>query len=289
MNVLVTGASGALGSAICVLLAHRESLLGPIPPAFEGSDVVGVSSKDFNVADPHAVKEFFLNRRFDIVFHCAAMTDVDGCESQPDRAWGANALGAYLMAEAARRNGARFVSLSTDFVFDGTGDRPLVEDDPSFPCSVYGETKLAGERLVLLAAPESLVVRTAWLHGSSEADFPKAILRVARDRGRVEVVDDQVGSPSNALDVADALLRLAAANACGIVHCANRGFCSRYDLARAVVADAGLDAAVVPVPTTAFPRPARRPAFAPLDVGLCERIVGKPMRSWQEALEGGVR
>lgn len=286
MNVLVTGASGALGSTICSLFADKGSLLGPIPPAFAEANVVGVGSGDFDVADREAVDGFFLRNRFDLVFHCAAMTDVDGCETQPDRAWAANALGSYLVADAAHRSGARLVYLSTDFVFDGTGNRPLVEEDPSFPCSVYGETKLAGERLVLLAAPGSLVVRTAWMHGSSGADFPKAILRVARDRGRVEVVEDQVGSPSNALDVADALLRLVAASAHGIVHCANRGFCSRYELARAVVEDAGLDAVVVPVRTSAFPRPARRPSFAPLDVELCESIVGRPMRPWREALEG---
>lgn len=284
MNVLITGATGNLGSTIAALLAEGGSQLGPVPRAFAPSSTECAGSRDFDVADREGVEAFFSCRRFDVVVHCAAMTDVDGCEARPAHAWAVNALGTYHVAAATHRSGARFVCLSTDFVFDGSGDRPLAESDPSFPRSVYGETKLAGERLALLAAPGSLVVRTAWLHGPAEGGFVGAVLSAAASRRRIEVVADQVGSPSNSVDVADALLRLVAAGAQGIVHCANGGFCSRYELACAIVEDAGLGASVVPVLTDAVPRPARRPAFAPLDVARCEEIVGRAMRPWRQAL-----
>jgi dTDP-4-dehydrorhamnose reductase len=219
----------------------------------------------------------------DAIVNCAAWTDVDGCEGDPARARLVNADGAANVARAARD--AVVVQISTDYVFDGRADRAYTEKDATNPLSEYGRSKLLGEKNVLWIAARAAVVRSAWLYGAGTANFVAAILRAARTRERLDVVDDQVGSPTSTPDLARALVALVESGATGVLHGVNAGQCSRYEFARAIFEEAGLDPErVEPVPTSAMPRPAARPAHAPLD-GVAWRAAGLPgLRPWAEAL-----
>lgn len=220
--------------------------------------------------------------------NAAAFTDVDGCERDPARAEAVNAAAPGALAELCRETGTRFVHVSTDFVFDGKGNRPLGEDDPVGPLSSYGRTKLAGERAVLAAAPESLLVRTAWVFGRGR-NFIAAICRKGRELAEagegegLRVVADQFGSPTYAEDLAEGLVALVERGATGLYHLANRGSASRIELARFALSRAGLGVPCEPVPTSEYPLPAERPLYTVLS---CERAehAGVRLRDWHEAV-----
>jgi dTDP-4-dehydrorhamnose reductase len=237
-----------------------------------------------------AVEGVFRSASPDAIIHAAAWTDVDACERDPDRARRFNVVGTANVARAAGR--AFLVVVSTDYVFDGELGRAYVETDEPSPLQVYGRTKLEAERIALSQAPRTAVARGAWLYGAYTArgdlarNFVTSVLRAAR-RGPIDVVDDQVGSPTTVTDFADALARLVNEPATGVLHAVNEGEVSRFELARAVVERAGLDPSLVrPVPTAEAPvRPAMRPPFAPLE-GKAWRAAGfEALPSWDDALE----
>ena len=277
---VVTGAGGQLGRCLVARL-HDD-------PRHGIAAAPGHAALD--VGDPDAVRRAVLEApegRPDVVVNAAAMTQVDRCESEPDRAERVNARGAGWVAEACREAGARLVHLSTDYVFDGCGRRPYTEEDPTGPRSVYGRTKLEGERRVLAACPDALVVRTAWVFGPGR-NFVRTLLEAAR-RARaggppLRVVDDQHGSPTWAGHLADALVTLVEADARGIYHVAGSGTATWWDLARAAVDAWGHpELPIEKVGTQAFPRPAPRPAWSVLDLEKARRA-GVRMPSWREGL-----
>lgn len=263
-RVLVTGAGGQLGGYLCQALAEA------------GADVVGIGSTErpgvnqiLDITDGHAVYRGIAQLAPAIVIHAAAYTDVDGAERNPDQAREVNETGAKYVAVAAKAVGAYVIGVGTDFVFPGDGGAPYTEDAPTRPLSVYGATKLGGERAILEADPAFAVARTAWLYGGSGKHFPRTVLSVLRDRGEIDVVDDELGSPTFAGDLAVALANLAGRRASGVFHLVNEGRTSRLELARAVAQEAGLSPELVrPVSTAEFlakyPLPARRPADSTL-------------------------
>ncbi|MBM3474955.1 MAG: dTDP-4-dehydrorhamnose reductase [Armatimonadetes bacterium] len=201
--------------------------------------------------------------RPDAVIHCAAMTDVDGCETDPDSARRINLEGTRNVVEGC--GDARLIHLSTDFVFDGRRTTPYAEDDLPAPISVYGSTKLAAEDCVREAAPDHAIVRTAWTFGPWGRNFVLSILRAAREQGRLQVVADQVGSPTYAPDLAAALWRLVATDRRGVFHLVNSGVVSRYDFAREIVIAAGMgDVPVEAVTSAELNQPAMRPPYSAL-------------------------
>jgi dTDP-4-dehydrorhamnose reductase len=274
---VVTGAGGQLGAA---LLGHLTA---------RGLRGVGRDSR-LDVCDTAAVGALLeaAGPAPRVLLNAAAYTDVDGCETDPARAQAVNAVAPGALAELCRETGVRFVHVSTDFVFDGKGSTPLREGDPVAPLSAYGRTKLAGERAVLAAAPESLVVRTSWVFGRGR-NFIAAICRKARalvEAGEGEalrVVADQVGSPTYAEDLASGLVALVERGATGLYHLANRGSASRIELARFALSHAGLGIPCDPVTTSEYPLPAARPLYTVLD---CERAAqaGVTLRDWREAV-----
>jgi dTDP-4-dehydrorhamnose reductase len=272
MRIAVTGAGGQLG---------RE-LLGVIRGAEH--QAVAVDRARCDIAEAGAARRLLDDHRPDAVVNCAAWTDVDGAESSPDEAYRANALGPRLLGAACHAAGVRLCHISTDFVFDGEGDEPLDEWAPTRPLAVYGASKLAGECEVRSLCADHLIVRTAWLFGQDGPNFVLTILRLARRRSELRVVADQRGSPTWTGHLAPALLRLLEIGAPGTYHLTGGGTASRHQLAAAIVEEAGLPTAIIPVGSEEFPLPARRPAFAVLD-NRAWRLLGEPpLPDWREGV-----
>ena len=284
MKILVTGANGQLGREFQEVLSLGRSQIGPIPCAYAGAELVCAGRDRLDIADAQAVAEFVDGAGFDLILNCAAFTDVDACESARDAAFRINETGPRVLATAAHANGCRLVHISTDYVFSGDEPGERVESDPTGPRTVYGESKLAGERAVAAACPESFVLRTSWLYGAHGGNFVKTVLRLARGRGALKVVDDQRGNPTCANDLVHEALVLAATDAYGLYHCTGEGVCTWYELACAAVEEAGLPCAVEPCTTDEFPRPARRPANSALRNLRLEEGPGDQMRPWRVAL-----
>ncbi len=217
------------------------------------------------------------------VVNAAAYTDVERAEEEPERAALVNAEGARIMAVAARDLKLPFVHVSTDFVFDGTKDGPYREDDEPRPLSVYGRTKLEGERLVADRYPEALIVRTAWVFGPGGPNFPRKILGLAGCLSVLKVVTDEVGSPTYTVDLAAGILDLMEAGATGLYHLTASGSCSRYELAQETLRLGGLEVPVEPVTSDAFPTQARRPRNSVLDCGKAAAL-GVCLPEWRDGL-----
>lgn len=262
MRVVVTGAAGQLG--VDVVKTFTDA----------GDDVTGWTHTNVDVADREAVLQAIGAVRPDVVVHCATWTNVDGCETEPVRAYLVNALGARHIAEGARIVGARVVHVSTDYVFDGrgggpNGGDPYTEWDPTNPISHYGRSKLGGEReMQVILGGDATVVRTSWLCGAHGSNFVKTMLRVAGEREQLTVVNDQRGCPTFTSDLARTLRLLAVARLPGTFHASNAGEVTWYEFARAIFAAAGLDPnRVLPITTDQLlpARPAPRPAYSVLD------------------------
>lgn len=273
----VTGCRGQLGSALVSLLAREEI-------SARAADL------EVDVADPDAVEAFLAEPpRPKVVVNAAAFTHVDRCEREPETADRVNREGPAVLARACRAIGARLVHVSTDYVFPGQGGVPYRETDPVGPRSTYGRTKLAGERAVLATCDDALVVRTSWVFGRGR-NFLAAILAQAADRrsgaasGPLRVVDDQVGRPTYAVDLAEGLFRLVEVGAEGLYHLSNAGEASWWDLARLCLDEAGLrDLVVERIRTHELDLPAERPAWSVLDCSKAAAL-GVEMRPWQEAV-----
>ncbi len=273
MRLLVTGAAGMLGQDV-VRAAEAA-----------GHVIVGLAREDVNITDAVATEMAIGDAAPDVVIHCAAWTDVDGAETSPARAQDTNATGAGNVAAAAARAGAWIVQISTDYVFDGTKRAPYLESDPASPISVYGSSKLAGEREVAARCPERhTIVRTSWLFGTRGHCFPATIMRLAAERDELTVVDDQVGCPTFTGHLAQGIVDLAEAPTppLGIVHMAAAGSCSWYELAREVVASAGLACELRAGDTADLARPARRPAYSVLATERGEIVPRLP--DWRQGL-----
>lgn len=265
---LVTGGGGQLGVALARLLKAR------------GISCAAPDRGSLDVCDPRSVASAVCSLRPEVVVNCAAYTHVDGCESDIARAERTNAGAPELLAAHATAVGARLVQISTDCVFDGEATRPYREDDAPAPISVYGRTKLAGERAAL-AAPGALVVRTSWLFGGASS-FPVKVLARARQGEKLRVVTNEVGRPTFTQDLAEGIAALVERGAAGVVHLANDGEATRYALARAVLDSCGFgDLPIEPI--TGFERLARVPKNSLLDLGKA-RSLGVALRPWSEAL-----
>jgi dTDP-4-dehydrorhamnose reductase len=290
VRILITGAYGQLGRDLADALAGRVpdggvrcALLGPEGPR-EGlrHDVLGTDIDTMPVDDRDAVQHTFAAFRPELVLHGGAYTAVDLCETEVDAAYAVNAIGTRHVAEASAAVGAHMVYVSTDYVFDGTGTRPYRESDAPCPTSVYGLSKLAGERE---CRPGSTIVRTSWLCGAHGKNIVRTVLRLASGEGDLKFVDDQQGSPTFTADLAPAVATLGLDRRPGIFHVTNSGVTTWCDFARAILATAGADPErVKPIRTSDRDDPAPRPAFSVLD-NMALRLSGLPaLPDWQDAL-----
>jgi dTDP-4-dehydrorhamnose reductase len=271
MRIVVTGADGQLGVELVPALAVQ-------------GEVVGVDIGEVDVTHPECADRVAALRP-DWVVHAAAATDVDGCEREPERAMAVNAEGTRRVAEGCRRAGAGLLYLSTDYVFDGCKGSPYTEEDAPAPLNAYGRSKLEGERATRSLAPRWVIVRTAWLYGTHGKNFVKAILEKARDGEPLQVVDDQVGSPTYAVDLARAIALLLSRGRTGVYHVTNGGFCSWHEFAQEILRLTGADATRLrPITSAELKRPARRPAYSVLENAAWKAAGLPPLRPWREAL-----
>lgn len=284
MKILITGCNGQLGTELIKILHLGRSELGEIPTVYKDALVTGIDLPDLDIADGRAVQEYVQAKKPDLIINCAAMTHVDGCERDPDLAMKGNAIGPRNLARAAQGIGAKLLHVSTDYVFAGDGDKPYAEWDVCAPQGAYGASKLLGEQYVREQCPRYFIVRTAWLYGYHGGNFVKTILRLAREKGEVKVVDDQRGNPTNAADLAHHILKIAVTEEYGVYHCTGEGVCSWYDFARKIVELSGIPCTVAPCTSAEFPSPTRRPAYSALENRMLRCTVGDEMRPWEEAL-----
>jgi dTDP-4-dehydrorhamnose reductase len=270
MKITIFGASGLLGKALM-----RE---------WTGDEVVGLSSRDADIRDVQRVKQLVEELKPKWIVLASAYTDVDGCESNRELAFSVNRDGAVNVAEAARSAGSRLVFLSSDYVFDGKKKSPYEIDDIRNPQSVYGCSKAEAEVRLAELMPECCIVRTSWLFGTGGKCFPDTILKLAASRPAIDVVNDQRGCPTYAVDLARAIVQLCHKDARGIVHTTNRGDCTWFEFAGEIVKTAGLRAEVRPVSSARMARPAPRPAYSVLSPTSLQNL-GISMPAWQDALQ----
>ena len=266
--LLVTGANGQLGNELRLLLGERA---------------VYVDRSELDITSEEAVKAFFAEHTFDVVINCAAYTAVDKAEDDAEAADRVNRLGPLYLA----RYGRRIVQISTDYVFDGTCCRPYTEKDAPAPVSVYGKTKLAGEKAVLEEAECAVIIRTAWLYSSFGANFVKTMLRLGAERESLGVVFDQAGTPTYAADLAAAIVSMLPQIRPGmkeVYHYSNEGVASWYDFAVAIMEESHLACAVRPIESAEYPTRAARPAYSVLNKAKIKRDFGLVIPHWRDGL-----
>ena len=271
MRILITGANGMLGRALADRLSGGHTIL------LWGRD-------EADLGDEAAVRDASRGIEFDAIVNAAAFTDVDRCESDYGAALRGNRDAVHHLALLAKDRGARFVTISTDYVFDGTKNGPYVEGDPTAPINAYGRSKREGEMAALESGAAALVVRTSWLFGPGGKNFVDTIAGKLERSEPLEVVDDQRGSPTYTRDLAHGIARLLGRGTTGVVHVTNRGETTWYGLAVAIEKYLGSSVSIAPVTSDRFPRPARRPANSVLSGEYFASITGEPLPPWETAL-----
>lgn len=276
MNILITGCNGQLG--------NEMQLLEKVNPQHQyfNTDVA-----QLDITNPEAIEEFVSNNAIDIIVNCAAFTAVDKAESSQELCHLLNAKAPEYLAAAIAKRGGYLVQVSTDYVFDGTNHTPYTEDEATCPNSVYGSTKLEGEKLAMAACANTMIIRTAWLYSTFGNNFVKTMIRLGQEKPELGVIFDQIGTPTYAGDLATAIM--AAINhgiVPGIYHFSNEGVISWYDFTKAIHRIAGITSChVKPLHTTEYPTPAARPHYSVLDKTKIKQTYGIEIPYWEESLE----
>ncbi len=281
MKILITGANGQLGSEI-KLLSNE----------FPDWQFLYTDIDELDITNESEVKDFFQHEKPDFVINCAAYTAVDKAENDVEAAERVNALAPKLLAKYANKTGSKIIHISTDYVFNGEAHVPYSEEDKVNPAGIYGKTKLQGEINCFEENPDSLVIRTSWLYSTFGNNFVKTMLRLAGERDKLNVVFDQVGTPTNAADLAGAILSVIQISekdkgkfVPGIYHYSNEGVASWYDFAKAIFDITGVKCEVSPVLSDQFPTPAKRPNYSVLNKSKIKNTFGLVIPYWKESLK----
>ena len=285
MKIVITGAKGQLGTQLINIIKAGKSEIGSIDERYKDSEIVGIDIEDLDISNLDDVVDFINKEKPDIIINPAAYTNVDACESNEDLAYKVNSLGARNLAIAAENLGIKLVHVSTDYVFEGNGVKPYKEYDMPGPVGVYGKTKYLGESFIKEFCSKHFIVRTAWLYGYDGNNFVKTIMKAAKERQELQVVDDQRGNPTNAEDLAHHILKIALTQEYGVYHCTGEGECSWYDFASKIVELSNIECKVSPCDSEQYKRAAKRPAYSSLDNMMLRCTVGNEMREWEEALK----
>jgi len=275
-RILVIGAKGMLG----------RDLIPELQSSFHETELLAWDIEEIDIRKEQETVARIEGARPSIVINLAAYTDVDGCESNEQEALAVNADGMRHIALGVRRCGAKAIYLSTDYVFDGKKGMPYFEDDPPNPLSVYGRSKWKGEQSILELTGDGLIIRTQWLYGKYGRNFVTAILRQAKEKKVLSIVNDQIGSPTYTVDLSKAISQLIRKKTSGIFHAVNRGVCSWYDFGRTILKLSGMEQVnVVPISSKELDRKAVRPLYSVLSTQKLKQESGIELRSWSEAVK----
>lgn len=272
MKILVTGANGQLGKDLIKELESR------------GQSALGIDREDGDIADLETVLRLVEERKPDAVIHCAAYTAVDRAESDREACFAANVTGSRNMALAADKAGIPILAISTDYVFDGEGECFFEVDDPTGPQNYYGETKLQGENAIREVTDRYFIVRTSWVFGEEGNNFVKTMHRLGLEKDSLQVVCEEVGSPTYTKDLCRLLADMIVTERYGTYHATNEGICSRYEFAVAILKRFGVSCPITPVPSSAFPTPAKRPHNSRLSKKSLDENGFQRLPSWEDAL-----
>lgn len=277
IKILVTGASGQLGSEFKRISGDYPLLLFTF-----------LSRNEVSITDTESIETLFINHRFDFCINCAAYTAVDKAESEIEEAYAVNAFAAAMLAKICYKYNAGFVHFSTDYVFNGNGNKPYQETDTVDPVSVYGASKLEGERLVMQENPNAVIIRTSWVFSSFGKNFVKTMIRLMEDKEQIKVVNDQLGCPTYASDLATVVLTMicsAKGLVPGIYHYCNEGITNWYSFANAIKNKINSPCEILPIETKAYPTAAKRPAYSVLDSSKIKNTYAITIPSWQHSLD----
>lgn len=282
MVVLVTGANGQLGQAI-------QSIAGNFPAI----DFVFCTSSELNITEKPNCESVFEKIKPNFCINAAAYTAVDKAESEPEKAYAINVIGAQNLAAVCKMYDTVLLHVSTDFVFDGLANQPYLEDDVPNPTGVYGVTKLQGEQAIQNTWEKHFIIRTSWVYSQFANNFMKTMLRLASEKDSLSVVSDQIGTPTNAVDLAACLLKIIntlhptsyTLHSFGIYNFSNEGQCSWYDFAAEIFRINNISITLQPIPTSAYPTPAKRPAYSVLDKSKIKKVFGIEIKNWEESLK----
>lgn len=272
MKVLVTGVRGQLGFEVVNQLQQQQVVC------------CGIDVQEVDLTDDKAVKAYVLDYQPDIIVHCAAYTAVDKAEEETELCEKVNFGGTKSLVEAAKQLDAKFMYISTDYVFPGDGQRPYEVDDPTGPISQYGKTKWMGEQVVRQQLTKYFICRVSWTFGENGANFVKTMLRLAKTNPKISVVNDQIGSPTYCKDIAKLVCDMIMTDKYGTYHVTNEGFCSWYDFAVEIFQQAGIDVTVVPVDSSQFPTKAVRPKNSRMSKQALSDNGFERLPTWQDAL-----
>ena len=275
-RILVTGANGQLGQSILEQSKNYKEI-----------ECFFVTRNELDITNEELINHYFENKSFDFVVNCAAYTAVDKAEDDEENAYLVNAKATEFLAKITNQKGIPFIHVSTDYVFDGTEAQPRLETDQTNPIGVYGQTKLDGENLALENNPKTIILRTAWVYSRFGNNFVKTMLRLFNDKDSISVVADQIGSPTNAIDLADAILTIISKDdiTYGIFNYSNEGECSWFEFAQKIKEFSDSTIEINPVPTSAYPTKAKRPAYSLLDKSKIKEVYQFNIPTWEDSLK----
>jgi dTDP-4-dehydrorhamnose reductase len=279
-SIVVTGASGQLGKELSELAALYLQF-----------NFIFLTKKDLPIEESEAVRNFFKSNRPQYCINCAAYTAVDKAKSEKELAFLINGEAVGVLAEACKENNTNFIHISTDYVFDGMATIPYKEESPTNPQSVYGASKLEGEKRAMQLNPDSIIIRTSWVYSEFGKNFVKTMMKLMGEKDEINVVNDQIGSPTYAHDLAECILQIIisdfksqTSNSEGIYHFSNNGIISWYDFAIAIKELIGSSCKINPITTEYFPTPAKRPAYSVLDKTKIQQTFSIKLKDWKESL-----
>ena len=277
MKILVTGSEGQLGRSIQQRISDYPEFI------FEFTDI-----DQLDITDKSDLEAYLKSNKPDAIINCAAYTAVDKAENDSEKAFLLNATAVEYLAQLALENKILLIHISTDFIFNGKSKRPYIEEDIGLAESIYGKSKLAGEKAIINCRPNAFIIRTSWLYSEYGHNFVKTILRLAAEREELKIVSDQVGTPTYAGDLADAILNILNSNyrpeGIQIFHYSNEGVVSWYDFAKAIVEIDNLDCRIIPITTTEYPLPAKRPAYSVMSKQKFKQTFRLYIPEWKESL-----
>ena len=282
MVVLVTGGNGQLGQSLQFVAKNYPDI-----------NFVFCDSATLNITDLDNCESIFEKYKPDFCVNTAAYTAVDKAETEIEKAYLINVVGARNLAETCKKYSSTLIHVSTDFVFDGTSTKPYLETDSTNPTGVYGQTKLDGEKAIQETFDDYFIIRTSWVYSQFGNNFMKTMLRLAADRDSLSVVDDQIGTPTNAVDLADVLIKIILKDQRSkivnqqslILNFSNQGQCSWYEFAAEIFRQNNVKIDLKPIPSSQFPTPAKRPSYSVLNKSKIENLLEIKIKSWQESLQ----